>query len=69
MIEKPKIFFDKDADVSLLSGKVIAVIGYGNQGRSQALNIRDNIQDADLKTKLIVGNVRDESYHTKKSEY
>jgi ketol-acid reductoisomerase len=36
------IYRDHDADVSLLSGATIAVIGYGNQGRAQALNLRDS---------------------------
>ena len=41
--ERPetRMFFDDDADLSLVTGKCIAVIGYGNQGRSQALNMRD----------------------------
>ncbi len=39
MIEK---FYDKDADLSVLSGKTVAVIGYGSQGRGQALNLRDS---------------------------
>ncbi|MEW5873139.1 MAG: ketol-acid reductoisomerase [Chloroflexota bacterium] len=37
-----KIYRDQDADLSLLAGKTIAVIGYGNQGRAQALNLRDS---------------------------
>jgi ketol-acid reductoisomerase len=37
-----KIYFDNDADLSVLSGKQIAIIGYGNQGRAQALNMRDS---------------------------
>ena len=36
------IYLDPDADLSLLQGKQIAVIGYGNQGRAQALNLRDS---------------------------
>lgn len=36
-----KMFFDDDADLGLVAGRRIAVIGYGNQGRSQALNLRD----------------------------
>ena len=35
-------YFDKDADLSLLEGKTVGIFGYGNQGRSQALNMRDN---------------------------
>lgn len=37
-----KVYYDKDADLSLLKGKVIAVIGYGNQGRGQAQNLKDS---------------------------
>lgn len=37
-----KIFYDQDADVGFLSDKTIGVIGYGNQGRAQALNLRDS---------------------------
>ncbi len=36
-----KIFYDKDADLGELSGLRVAVIGYGNQGRAHALNMRD----------------------------
>jgi len=35
------IYYDHDADISLLARARIAVIGYGNQGRAQALNLRD----------------------------
>ena len=35
-------YFEDDADLSHLSGKTVAVLGYGNQGRSQALNLRDS---------------------------
>ncbi len=38
----PKMYFDKDADLGLLKGKTIAVIGYGSQGHAQALNLRDS---------------------------
>ena len=36
------LYFDKDADVSLIQMKTVAIIGYGNQGRAQALNLRDS---------------------------
>jgi ketol-acid reductoisomerase len=38
----PKIYYDKDADLSVLKNKKIAIIGYGIQGRGQALNLRDS---------------------------
>lgn len=37
-----KIYYDKDADLEVLKGKRIAIIGYGIQGRGQALNLRDS---------------------------
>ena len=37
-----KIYHEKDADLGVLKDKVIAIIGYGIQGRSQALNLRDS---------------------------
>jgi len=35
-------YYDKDADLSVLKGKRIAVIGYGSQGRGQSLNLKDS---------------------------
>jgi ketol-acid reductoisomerase len=37
-----RLYHDEDASLDLLNGKTIAVIGYGNQGRAQALNLRDS---------------------------
>jgi len=39
------IYYDKDADLSLLKGKKIAIIGYGSQGHAHALNLRDSGMD------------------------
>lgn len=36
------ILYDSDADPSVLDGQRVAVVGYGNQGRSWALNLRDS---------------------------
>jgi ketol-acid reductoisomerase len=36
------IYYEKDADPTALAGQRIAVVGYGNQGRSWALNLRDS---------------------------
>ncbi len=38
----PKIYYEKDADLNVLKDKTIAIIGYGIQGRGQALNLRDS---------------------------
>ena len=35
-------YFDKDCDLSIIRSKRVAIIGYGNQGRAQALNLRDS---------------------------
>jgi ketol-acid reductoisomerase len=48
-----EIFYD--ADLGALKGELITVIGYGNQGRAQALNLRDSGLE------VIVGGVADES--------
>ena len=37
-----KVYYDKDADLNLLKGKKIAIIGYGIQGRGQSLCLRDS---------------------------
>ena len=37
-----KIYYDSDADLTLLEGKVVGIIGYGSQGHSQAQNLRDS---------------------------
>ena len=47
------IYHDSDADLCALAEQTVAVVGYGNQGRSQALNLRDSGVD------VLVGNVRD----------
>jgi ketol-acid reductoisomerase len=49
-----KVYHDEDADLDLLRGRRIAVIGYGNQGRAQALNLRDSGLN------VSVGNLEDE---------
>ncbi|MBX7074427.1 MAG: ketol-acid reductoisomerase [Pirellulales bacterium] len=37
-----KIYYDNDADLSLLKNKTIAILGYGSQGHAHALNLRDS---------------------------
>src|SRR3954449_8452644 len=37
-----QMYYDQDADLSLLKGKTIAIIGYGSQGHAQAQNLRDS---------------------------
>ena len=37
-----KVYYDSDADLSLLQDKTVAIIGYGSQGHAHALNLRDS---------------------------
>ncbi|MAG94309.1 MAG: ketol-acid reductoisomerase [Planctomycetaceae bacterium] len=37
-----KVYYDDDADLSLLKDKTIAILGYGSQGHAQAQNLRDS---------------------------
>lgn len=36
------VFYDRDIDLGLIKAKRVAVVGYGSQGRAQALNLRDS---------------------------
>ena len=37
-----RVYYDHDADVNLIKGKKIAIVGYGSQGHAHALNLRDS---------------------------
>ena len=56
------MFFDDDADPAHIRGRVIAVVGFGNQGRAQALNLRDSGLE------VIVGSRPDSSYEQAASD-
>ncbi|GBD93825.1 ketol-acid reductoisomerase [bacterium BMS3Abin05] len=56
-----KLYYDQDADLSLLERKTIAVLGYGSQGHAHALNLRDSGLD------VVVG-LREESKSRKAAE-
>ncbi len=43
------VYYDQDADLDILAGKTIGMVGYGSQGHAHALNLKDNGQ------KVIVG--------------
>jgi len=58
-----KIYYDKDVDVSLLKEKKIAIIGFGNQGHAQAMNLKDNDHD------IIVGLRQNSKNIIKAKEY
>lgn len=57
-----KFFAASDADPKVLSGKTIAIIGYGNQGRSQAINLRR------AGHRVIVGNQEDDSWRQARTD-
>lgn len=49
-----RIYRDEDADLATLAGRTVVIIGYGNQGQAQALNLRDS------GIAVIVGGIEDE---------
>ncbi|NBN96703.1 MAG: ketol-acid reductoisomerase, partial [Actinobacteria bacterium] len=36
------VYYDNDADISIIRGKKVAVIGYGSQGHAHALNLKES---------------------------
>ncbi|MGH0028159.1 MAG: ketol-acid reductoisomerase [Myxococcota bacterium] len=56
------IYHDEDADLSVLDGSTVAVVGYGNQGRSQALNLRD------AGVSVVIGNIRDHAHEAAEAD-
>jgi ketol-acid reductoisomerase len=57
------IFYDKDADLSKLEGKTVAILGYGSQGHAHALNLKDSGVD------VVVGLRPDSSSRAKAEEH
>lgn len=37
-----RVYYDRDADINLIKGKKVCIIGYGSQGRAHALNLKDS---------------------------
>jgi ketol-acid reductoisomerase len=37
-----RVYYDRDADVNLIKGKKVLIVGYGSQGRAHALNLKDS---------------------------
>jgi len=63
-----RLFFNENANFGILNNQTIAIIGYGNQGRSQALNLRDTIKDKSISADVIIGSRADESKKQAKKE-
>ena len=37
-----QVYYDKDADLSIIKAKKVAIIGYGSQGHAHALNLKES---------------------------
>src|SRR5579862_5861630 len=37
-----RVYYDRDADLNLIKGKKVLIVGYGSQGHAHALNLRDS---------------------------
>jgi ketol-acid reductoisomerase len=37
-----RVYYDRDADLNLIKGKKVVIVGYGSQGRAHALNLKDS---------------------------
>jgi len=58
-----KIYYDKDADMHLLNDRRIGIIGYGNQGRAQSMNMRDSGI-----ANILIGTAKDATYDQAKND-
>ena len=61
-VDMIKIYGNDDADLNVLNERTACIIGYGNQGRAQGLNLRDSGVD------VIVGGITDASWHRAKED-
>lgn len=57
-----RVFGQADGDLATLAGEQIAFVGYGNQGRAQALNLRDSLGAASLSAPIVVSALKDETW-------
>ncbi len=49
------VYYDKDADLGLLEGKTVAIIGYGSQGHAHALNLKESGVSVVVGAGVVVG--------------
>ncbi|MDO4682217.1 MAG: ketol-acid reductoisomerase [Lautropia sp.] len=47
-----KVFYDKDADLQLIKGKKVTIVGYGSQGHAHALNLKDSGVDVTVGVRI-----------------
>jgi predicted enzyme related to lactoylglutathione lyase len=57
-----RVYYDSDADINLIKGRKVAIIGYGSQGHAHALNLRDS------GVKQVCVALREDSATAKKAE-
>jgi len=57
-----RVYYDRDADINLIKGKKVAIIGYGSQGHAHAANLKDS------GVKDVVVSLRPDSASVKKAE-
>ena len=59
-----RAFGEADGDLAHLDGRNVSFIGYGNQGRAQALNLRDSLsaRGGDARTGIVIGSLQDDSW-------
>ena len=53
-----KVYYDKDADLSLIKGKQVTIIGYGSQGHAHAQNLKES--GVNVTVDNVTGDVFDE---------
>ena len=63
-----RVFGESDGDVRALEKRTVAFIGYGNQGRAQARNLRDSLRDASVSCEIVVATLPDRTSNDAQSD-
>ena len=65
-----RLFYDKDCPLDALEGKTVVFLSYGNQGRAQALNLRDTFkaEQSSNAPKIVIANNEDSYEETAKKD-
>src|ERR1044072_642215 len=54
-----RVYYDRDADLNLIKGKKVAIVGYGSQGHAHALNLKDSgVKEVAIALRKAPGSVR-----------